>query len=53
MAITRESWELLKKDKEIMWFPVMSAIVSLVALVVLAGVFYFAVLGSDIEILRN
>ena len=49
IAITRESWALLKQDKEIMWFPVLSAIASLVALIVLAGVFYFAVLGSDVQ----
>lgn len=53
MAITRESWALLKQDKEIMWFPVISAIVSLIALIVMAGVFYYAVLGSDIEKIKQ
>lgn len=53
LAITRESWALLKQDKEIMWFPVLSAIVSLVALIVMAGIFYFAILGGNPENLKQ
>ncbi len=49
MTIVSESWELLKKDKEIMWFPVLSAITSIVALTILAGVMYFVVLSGNIN----
>jgi hypothetical protein len=46
--IVRESWELLKKDKEIMWFPVLSSIASIIAFVVLGAMFFFASLGGEI-----
>jgi hypothetical protein len=44
--IVAQSWALLKKDKEIMWFPVLSGIVSIIALVVL-GAAYFLVFGGS------
>ena len=47
--IVSQSWEILKKDKEIMWFPVCSTIVSLAALVVLGIALFLVMLGGDIE----
>jgi hypothetical protein len=47
VTIVRESWALLKQDKEIMWFPVLSAIVSIIAFVIMAGVVYFILLQGN------
>lgn len=47
MTIVSESWELLKKDKEIMWFPVLSAITSILALTIMAVIMYFVALGGN------
>lgn len=45
--IVRESWEVLKKDKEIMWFPVLSMIVSIVAIILFCiGIFVYAWKGD-------
>lgn len=49
MMIVSQSWEILKKDKEIMWFPVYSAVASLLALVVLGVLLFFVTLGGDME----
>lgn len=46
--IVRESWEILKKDKEMMWFPVLSSVASIIAFIVLGAVFFFASLGGDL-----
>jgi len=50
--IVKESWGILRQDKEIMWFPVLSAIVSIIALTVMAaGLYFMSYQGglSDIE----
>lgn len=47
--IVSESWQVLKLDKEVAWFPVMSAIANLVALVVLALIFFFGLMRGDIH----
>lgn len=44
--IVAQSWTLLMKDKEIMWFPVLSVITSLIALAVFGIAFYFVALGG-------
>jgi len=51
--IVRESWNILKQDKELAWFPVFSAIASLFALIVLVLVFFFAFLAGDMQALSN
>lgn len=47
--IVSESWNILKQDKELAWFPVMSFIVSLITLLVFAAVVFFVVLSGNIN----
>lgn len=47
--IVKESWALLQQDKEIMWFPVLSTISSLIALVIMGVLFFVLVMGGDIN----
>jgi hypothetical protein len=47
--IVKESWALLQQDKEILWFPVLSTISSLLALVIMGVLFFFLVMGGDIN----
>lgn len=47
--IVSESWKVLKQDKELAWFPVFSAIASIVALIVMGVLFFFFVMGSNIH----
>ncbi len=44
--IVIESWNILKHDREIMWFPVMSSILSFVIALVFAGIVFFTTAGS-------
>jgi hypothetical protein len=45
--IVRESWSILIQDKEILWFPILSAIVNVLVLSIFCAVFYFVILGGD------
>lgn len=47
MTIVRESWSVLMQDREIMWFPILSAIVNLIALAFLCTLGFFGVLQGD------
>ncbi len=47
--IVSQSWALLKQDKEIMWFPVLSAITSIIALTCFAAGIFFLCLGGTLE----
>ena len=49
MIITKESWNLLKKDKEMMLFPIISSVVSFIAIGIVAIVFFLVSLGGDFE----
>jgi hypothetical protein len=51
--IVKECWSILKQDTELMWFPVLSGIVSLVALIVMGLVYFFAVMGGDFHALTT
>ncbi|MDO8594106.1 MAG: DUF6159 family protein [bacterium] len=51
--IVRESWALLSHDKEILWLPVLSAITFLVSLALIGSVFYFGLLGGNVENLKG
>lgn len=51
--IARESWAVLKQDKEIMLFPIISAIASILVFIVMATVFFFVVLGGSMEQLKE
>jgi hypothetical protein len=47
--IVKESFNVLMQDKEIMWFPVMSAITTLLATIVLIATGYFVIFNGNIE----
>ena len=47
--LVRESLNVLKRDKELSWFPVLSGIASLAALIVFVGAVFFVVMGGDIQ----
>ncbi len=47
--IIRESWNVLKQDKELVWFPVFSAISGLATIAIFAGVFFYVFMGGDIH----
>ena len=50
--IVRESWATLKQDKEIMLFPVVSSISTVIASVLLCAFIFFVTLGGSTEGLR-
>lgn len=47
--IALESWNLLKKDKEMVAFPVLSAIASLLVIGIAGTIFFFLILNGDLE----
>ncbi|MEK7538432.1 MAG: DUF6159 family protein [Patescibacteria group bacterium] len=49
LAIVRQSWAILKQDKEIMLFPVVSAITTGVALCIMGLIYVFAILGVSLS----
>jgi hypothetical protein len=51
--IFSQSWQILKQDKELAWFPVLSAITSLIALAFFAAVIFFTFLKGDIHMLQT
>lgn len=46
--IVGESWNILKKDRELAWFPVLSAVTSIIALMIIGAVFFFTAMGGDL-----
>lgn len=44
--IVMQSWALLIKDKEIMWFPVLSGIANIIAVALFSSVIFFVALGG-------
>jgi hypothetical protein len=53
MILAKESWNLLKKDKEMMLFPVISVLLNLVCAVLICFAFFLVVLGGNPETLKN
>ncbi len=47
--VVMQSWGLLKQDKEILWFPILSSIVSIIAFVTFALLFFVFIMQSDIN----
>jgi hypothetical protein len=45
--ITKESWGFLKQDKEVMWFPVISAIVTIIAIAAMVLVYLIFIIAGD------
>lgn len=50
--IVKESLAILKQDKEIMWFPVVSSITSLIAIAFMGMLYFFIILGGNTVVLR-
>lgn len=48
-----ESWNILKKDREIAWFPVLSVITSVVAMIIFSMTFFLIALGGDVDRLQS
>ena len=51
--IARASWELLKKDKEIVLFPILSGLVSIAICVVIALMYFFIRFNGDFAVLQS
>lgn len=51
-TLVRESWSILKQDTELLWFPVLSALTSLVALIAFGALFFFTTMGGDMHALE-
>jgi hypothetical protein len=51
--LVRESWNVMKQDKEIALFPVLSAITSLIALIIFVAVIFFSSRGEGINIFSD
>ncbi|MEI6490842.1 MAG: DUF6159 family protein [bacterium] len=51
--LVRESLNVLKQDKELALFPVVSAITSLVALIAFLAIFFFSIMGGDVNFFDN
>jgi len=49
LLIVKQSWALLKQDREILLFPIISSVVSFVVFLIAAALFYFGYLGGDIS----
>ncbi|MEK7463504.1 MAG: DUF6159 family protein [Patescibacteria group bacterium] len=47
--IVRESWNILKQEREIMWFPVISSLTTTVALLIIGIIYYAVVLGGNLS----
>jgi len=51
--IVKESWALLSHDRELLLFPVLSALTFLVGLAILGAVYYFGIAGGSLEGLKS
>jgi hypothetical protein len=51
--IVKQSWNVLNKDMEIMWFPILSFLATIVTLIVMGVLFFFIVLGGHPEALKE
>ena len=47
--VVRESWAILKQDREIIWFPIISLLCSMIALTALVIIYWF-VRGGDLNV---
>jgi hypothetical protein len=53
LIITKESWSLLKKDKEMMMFPILSLIVSVIIIAIAGAVGFFMMLNGNLKNIEN
>ncbi|MBI5530016.1 MAG: hypothetical protein HY918_00760 [Candidatus Doudnabacteria bacterium] len=47
--IVKESWAVLKQDKEIMWFPVLSTITTIFAVLIMGIAFFVFILHGNVQ----
>ena len=47
--IVKESWNILKQEREIMWFPVISSLTTTAALLIIGILYYVVVLGGNLS----
>ncbi|MEK7161219.1 MAG: DUF6159 family protein [Patescibacteria group bacterium] len=47
--IVKESWAVLKQDKEIMWFPVLTTITTMFAVLIMVMLFFVFVLNGSLQ----
>lgn len=48
-TIVKESWAVLKQDKEIVWFPIISSLITLAVFIVIGAIYFFLILSGDIS----
>jgi hypothetical protein len=48
-AIVKQSWAVLNQNKQMYWYPIVSAIISLTALLVMIGIAYFGYLNGSFD----
>ncbi len=48
-TIVKESWAILNQNKQMYWYPILSAIISLAALLVMIGIGYFGYLNGSFD----
>jgi hypothetical protein len=53
IRIVKESWAILRQDKEILWFPVLSLVVSIIAFGIFCLALFFVVFGGDFAALQE
>ncbi len=51
--IVKESWGVLNKDMEIMWFPILSFFTTIIALILMGVLFFFVALGGHAETINE
>ena len=47
--IIKESWSVLEKDKEVIWFPVLSTLCTVLLMLIITGAYVMIVLNGDIR----
>lgn len=53
LMLFRESLGVLKQDKELMWFPLLSFITNIIVLGTFVAVFFFGIMGGDIHVFSS
>ncbi len=49
-SLAKESWNVMRQDKEIAWFPVLSAVASMVTMIALAILFFVFALHGELKL---
>ena len=51
--IVGASWNMLKKDKEMLLFPILSFFATMIAVAILCTIYFYTIAGGDVETLRT